>query len=63
MLLNKMLEEKRTNELGCVVVDEVHMMADAHRGFMIELLLAKLLRAGAAHVQVDNTNPQPATQL
>lgn len=41
-----MLEEQTLNHLSCVVVDEVHMVGDADRGYQLELLLTKLRCAG-----------------
>ncbi|EKF26841.1 RNA helicase, putative [Trypanosoma cruzi marinkellei] len=42
-LLNHMLEEGLTEELGAVVVDELHMLGESHRGATLELFLSKLL--------------------
>lgn len=47
-LVNRLLEEKVAHHLGAVVVDELHMIGDEHRGYLLELLLTKLLYTGRA---------------
>lgn len=42
-MVNRLLEEGRANVLGAVVVDELHMIGDHHRGYLLELLLTKLM--------------------
>ncbi|GFS29474.1 DNA polymerase theta [Nephila pilipes] len=42
-LINRLMEEKRLNELGILAVDEIHMLGDQGRGYLLELLLTKLL--------------------
>ena len=42
-LINRLLEEGRMSELGVVVVDELHMIGDSHRGYLLELIITKLL--------------------
>ena len=39
--------------LGCVVVDELHMVGDSHRGYLLELLLTKIRYIDAQNSQ-DN---------
>jgi DNA polymerase theta len=38
-----MLEEGTFHELGIIVVDELHMLDDPHRGYLLEFLLSKVL--------------------
>ncbi|XP_068203491.1 DNA polymerase theta isoform X2 [Palaemon carinicauda] len=42
-LVNRLLEEKRFEELGIIIVDEIHMLGDPHRGYLLELLLTKTM--------------------
>lgn len=42
-MVNHLLEEGLSDQLGAVVVDEMHMIGDHHRGYLLELLLTKLL--------------------
>ncbi|OMO91013.1 hypothetical protein COLO4_18706 [Corchorus olitorius] len=41
-LINRLLEEGRLSEIGIIVIDELHMVGDQHRGYLLELLLTKL---------------------
>ncbi|KAM0921821.1 hypothetical protein ACQ4PT_006730 [Festuca glaucescens] len=41
-LVNKLLEDGRLSELGIIVIDELHMVGDQHRGYLLELILTKL---------------------
>lgn len=42
-IVNKLLEQGKLDEIGTVVVDEVHLISDPGRGYILELLLAKIL--------------------
>jgi DNA polymerase theta len=42
-LINNMLEENSIDKLGAVVLDEMHMIGDPHRGYIMELVLTKIL--------------------
>ncbi|KAI8130699.1 DNA polymerase theta [Lucilia cuprina] len=42
-IVNKLLEQGKLNDIGTVVVDEVHLISDPGRGYILELLLAKIL--------------------
>ncbi|KAL1315068.1 hypothetical protein HN51_041855 [Arachis hypogaea] len=41
-LINRLLEEGRLSEMGIIVIDELHMVGDANRGYLLELMLTKL---------------------
>lgn len=57
-IVNRVLEERATHSLGAVVVDELHMIGDEHRGYLLELMLTKLMYAGrvgqnnSEHIQI-----------
>lgn len=42
-IINRLLEQNKLDTLGAVVVDEVHLISDPNRGYILELLLAKIL--------------------
>lgn len=42
-IVNKLLEQNKLDTLGIIVVDEVHLIGDPNRGYILELLLAKIL--------------------
>ncbi|OQV13803.1 DNA polymerase theta [Hypsibius exemplaris] len=41
-LINKLVSENKLGQLGVIVVDELHMVGDTGRGYLIELLLTKV---------------------
>jgi len=43
ILLTQLYDEGRAQQLSMVVVDEIHMLADSHRGFLLEVMLSKIL--------------------
>ncbi|KAI3522458.1 hypothetical protein L1887_00239 [Cichorium endivia] len=51
-LLNRLLEEGRLSEVGIIVIDELHMVGDQHRGYLLELMLTKL-RYGVGEGRVE----------
>ena len=55
-LINRLLEENSTHQLGVVIVDELHMIGDHHRGYLLELLLTKLI---FVHQKYQNVPPPP----
>uniref|UniRef100_A0A0K8V363 DNA polymerase theta n=2 Tax=Bactrocera latifrons TaxID=174628 RepID=A0A0K8V363_BACLA len=42
-IINKLMEQGKLDDVGTVVVDEVHLISDPGRGYILELLIAKLL--------------------
>ncbi|XP_024930711.1 helicase and polymerase-containing protein TEBICHI isoform X3 [Ziziphus jujuba] len=41
-LINRLLEDGRLSEIGIIVIDELHMVGDRSRGYLLELMLTKL---------------------
>jgi DNA polymerase theta len=49
--MNKILEDGKLSEIGIVVIDELHMVGDEDRGYLLELLLTKLRFAAGGGVK------------
>jgi replicative superfamily II helicase len=41
-LLNNLLEEGKEDQIRMVVIDEIHMLSDQRRGFLLEVFLSKI---------------------
>lgn len=52
ILLTQLLDEKRENQISMIVIDEIHLLSDPHRGFLLEVLLTKILYLLKDQVQI-----------
>jgi replicative superfamily II helicase len=41
--VNATIEDGKSDQLGIIVMDELHMLDDENRGYLIELMITKLL--------------------
>lgn len=54
-IINKLLEQNKLDCIGMIVVDEIHLISDPGRGYILELLLAKVIymcRKNSLKIQV-----------
>lgn len=42
-IVNKLLEQDKLSDIGMIVIDEIHLISDSSRGYILELLLTKIL--------------------
>ncbi|CAG9801302.1 unnamed protein product [Chironomus riparius] len=52
ILLDSLLESKRIAEVSLVVVDELHMLGDSHRGHILESFLTKIIYLEHIPIQI-----------
>ncbi|KAL9014136.1 MAG: hypothetical protein Q9173_001192, partial [Seirophora scorigena] len=63
MLVNTAIEQHTIDDLGIVVLDELHMIDDDHRGYLMELLTTKILSLEQKVQIVGMSATLPNTQL
>ncbi|KAL3317475.1 hypothetical protein Ciccas_003867 [Cichlidogyrus casuarinus] len=62
-LINRLIEQDKLDDLGLVVVDELHMVGDTHRGYILELLLTKLLAYSTINTSTSTIDPTLPVQI
>ncbi|GLU01406.1 hypothetical protein SLE2022_187150 [Rubroshorea leprosula] len=60
-LINRLLEEGRLSEIGIIVIDELHMVGDQSRGYLLELLLTKLRYAAGEAISESSSEESSGT--
>ncbi|KAL8734212.1 MAG: hypothetical protein Q9166_001698 [cf. Caloplaca sp. 2 TL-2023] len=63
MLVNTAIEKCTIDDLGVVVLDELHMIDDDHRGYLMELLATKIFSLERSVQIVGMSATLPNTQL
>jgi superfamily II DNA/RNA helicase len=52
ILINQLFDDKRENQLSMIIIDEIHLLSDSNRGFLLEVLLTKVLYVCKEKVQI-----------
>lgn len=55
-MVNHLLEKGELAQVGAVVIDELHMIGEPHRGFLLELLITKILYASSSDKSLGEQN-------
>ncbi|KAL8762062.1 MAG: hypothetical protein Q9184_001870 [Pyrenodesmia sp. 2 TL-2023] len=63
MLVNTAIEQCTIDDLGVLVLDELHMIDDEHRGYLMELLATKILSLERSVQIIGMSATLPNTQL
>lgn len=61
IVVNRMVEDNQLSSLCCIVIDEVHMLADAQRGGILESLCTKILFHSGPVPQLQGNGGSPAS--
>jgi DEAD/DEAH box helicase len=51
-MINNLLDEGKEEQIKMIVVDEIHLLADQHRGFLLEVILSKIQYILREQVQI-----------
>ncbi|KAG5676239.1 hypothetical protein PVAND_006088 [Polypedilum vanderplanki] len=52
ILIDSLIELERLDEISLIVVDELHMIGDSYRGYVLELLLTKIIYFDKIPIQI-----------
>ncbi len=42
IIVNQLIDQQREHQLLMIVIDEIHLISDSKRGFLLEVLLSKV---------------------
>ena len=62
-LINRLMGEDKLSIVGSIVIDEMHMIGDPSRGYLLELLLTKIQFLSAKNSAVQSGNGNNGIQL
>lgn len=62
-LINRLMGEDKLSILGSVVIDEMHMIGDSSRGYLLELLLTKIQFLSAKTSTTQSGNMEDGIQI
>jgi len=62
-IVNHLLEKGELWQIGAVVIDELHMIGEPHRGFLLELLITKILYASSIDICFNSTEQKNHVQI
>eukprot|EP01041_Mallomonas_annulata_P000304 gene304-549_t len=52
VIVTQLLEERTEDKISLVVVDEIHLIGDSSRGFLLEVMLSKLKFTSSSSIQI-----------
>jgi DNA polymerase theta len=55
-LVNRLMEAGQLHNVGVIIVDEMHLIGDTSRGYLLELLLTKVLYMSQSAAGNDKPN-------
>ena len=51
IIVNQLIDQQRKHQLIMIVIDEIHLISDSKRGFLLEVLLSKVVISIASWIK------------